>query len=184
MRTVKNWQTQARAYFLQKMMRKLERKRCPIPFEAAKSLGILFDATRQEDRELALSFSNQLKQKDRKIRHLGFFANKQDISNFPFKAFNKNEVDWLLRPKGDKVEEFQQEPFDFLISIYSKENLVLEYISALSQAHLRVGPYTDNTYCYDLMIDTAGNESLNDYLKQVSFYLNRLKSNSYETTTI
>lgn len=165
-------------------MGKLDQRRHPVAIDAAKSLGILFDATLPENRDIAIQFSNQFKQNNKSVKLFGYFDNKQDITNFPFKAFNKNDIDWLLRPKGLFIDQFLDEPFDFLICIYTGECLPIEYISALSKAHLRVGPYTDNTYCYDLMIDTAGKESLKEYLKQVSFYLKRLKNKEHETTAI
>jgi hypothetical protein len=183
MKTIKSWQTQVREYFLQKMINKIDLRRTTVTYESAQTIGILFDATELNHRETVAQFSKELKARNKKVKLIGFFDNKQEVSNFPFKAFNKNDIDWLMRPKGQIVENFMNNTFDLLIGIYEGNNLPLEYIAALSKAHLRVGPYTDNTYCYDLMIDTD-KRNLKNYIKQVEFYLNKMNSSKHETATI
>ncbi len=183
MKAIKSWQTQVREYFLQKMLRNIDLRRKAVTYDSAESIGILFDATELKNRETVIQFSKDLKQKGKKVKLLGFFNNKQEVGNFPFKAFNKNEVDWLMRPKSESAISFVNIPFDLMIGIYEGNNLPLEYIAALSKAHLRVGPYTDNTYCYDLMIDTE-KRNLDHYINQVEFYLNRMNSSKHETATI
>ncbi len=183
MRTIKSWQTQVREYFLQKMIRKIDLRRQTVTYDSAQSIVILFDATELNHREIVMQFSKKLKEKDKKVKLIGFFNSKQDISNFPFQAFNKNDVDWLMRPKSVVTKSFINTTFDLLIGVYEGNNLPLEYIAALSKAHLRVGPYTDNTYCYDLMIDTD-KRNLKNYIKQVEFYLNKMNSSKHEAATI
>ena len=158
-------------------------RRRAVTYESAQTIGILFDATELKHRETVLAFSKKLKERDKKVKLLGYFNNKQDVNAFPFKAFNKTEVDWLMRPKGETCESFMNTSFDLLIGIYEGNNLPLEYITALSKAHLRVGPYTDNTYCYDLMIDTDKRD-LENYIKQVEFYLNKMNSSKHEEAAI
>ncbi len=181
---IRNWQTQVREYFLQKMMRKLDVRRTPTSFALAKSVGILFDATEPADRDIVEDYSHQIKRKGKKVQLLGFFNNKQDPGAFSFKAFNRSGTDWLERPNTDDTKAFTNQAFDILISVYRKPILPLEYIAALSHAQLRVGPYTDNTYCYDLMIDTSKSANLSKYLKEVDFFLNRMNRNEHETTHV
>ena len=183
MKAIKNWQTQVREHFLQKMIKKIDLKRRSVTYESAQTIGILFEATELNQREVVLRFSKKLKEKNKKVKLLGFFNNKLEVSNYSFKAFNKNEIDWLMRPKGEAVENFNKNTFDVLISIYDGENLPLEYIAALSQAHLRVGPYTDNTYCYDLMFDTNKWDP-EDFINEVEIYLNKMNRSKHEAVTI
>lgn len=174
MRILKNWQSQLREHFLQKMMLRLDYRRNPVPFESAQSIGVLFDATEQANRDQVTPFIEGLKRKGKSVSPIGFFNNKQDASSFSFKGFNKNDLDWLGRPKKEILETYLAKPFDILICIYQEECLPIEYIAALSNAHLRVGPHTDNTYCYDLIIDTTNNNSIQHFLKEVEFYLHKI----------
>jgi len=176
MSILKNWQTQLRAHFLQKMMLQLDRRRHPVPFNSAQSVGVLFDATEQVQRDQVMPFIESIKKQVKQVTAIGFLQNKQDASSFSFKGFNLNDIDWLGRPKKEVLENYAGEAFDFLICIYQKECLPIEYIAALSKAQMRVGPYTDNTYCYDLIIDTTKNDSTKHFLKEVEFYLHKINN--------
>ena len=153
-----------------------------INFENAKSIGILFDATDPEPRDRVLKYINQLKNKNKNVKTLGFFNNKQEDTNFTFKYFNVKNIDWAYRPNGDEVLEFIKQPFEILINLDSNTKIHTEYIAALSKASMRIGPYTENTYCYDLMIDT-GNTDLNHFIQEIERVL--LKTNtSHEAAKI
>jgi hypothetical protein len=173
MRILENWQSQMRSHLLQKMLKQLDVRRNPLPFGDAKSVGILFDATDSQTRDQIIAYVDQLKRSKPYTASIGYFDSKQDISVFSFKAFNKNDLDWLGRPKTDIIETYANRPFDYLICIYEDTCLPIEYLAALSNAHFRVGPYTENTYCYDLIIDTK-DKGIKHYLKEVDFYLNKI----------
>lgn len=183
MRIIKNWQAQLRAHFLQKMMLQLNCRRHPVPFDSAKSIGVLFDATEQAKRDQVMPFIDTLKRKGIEIVPIGYFDSKQEVDSYTFKGFNKNDIDWMGRPKSHILKNYADKTFDFLICIYQGECLPIEYIAALSKAQMRVGPYTDNTYCYDLIIDTSKNNSIKHFLKEVDFYLNKI-NNRHETASI
>ncbi len=173
MRILENWQSQMRTHFLQRMLRQLDVRRKPISFADAQSVCILFDATNPKVRDQVLPFINQIKETKPRVTSVGYFDYKQDVSGFSFKAINKNDLDWLGRPKTNVIDTYANNTFDFLICIYDESCLPLEYLAALSRAHFRVGPYTENTYCYDLMIDNQG-KGIKHYLKEVDFYLNKI----------
>ena len=181
---IKNWQAQVKEHFFMKMVRQLDIRRVPLPFSVSKTVGILVDATDPDRRPLVQNFADKLKKQGKEVRLLGFFDSKQPVDNFTFKAFNRSEVDWLERPKGTVVDDFIRQKFDILISIHQDQKLPLEYIAASSHAQLRVGPYTDHTFCYDLMIEQNQELDLSKYLKEVIFFLNRMNSNRHEATTI
>ncbi len=165
------------------MMLQLNCRRHPVPFESAKSVGVLFDATEQMQRDQVLPFIDSLKRKGKEVVTIGYFDSKQDTNSYAFKAFNKNDINWMGKPKSDILKNYADQTFDFLICIYQGECLPIEYIAALSKAQMRVGPYTDNTYCYDLIIDTTKNDSTKHFLKEVDFYLNKI-NNRHEQTSI
>ena len=113
------------------------------------------------------------KAKAKKVQLLGFFDNKQAGESFTFPYFNRKAIDWALRPSGKEVQEFLKEPFDLLITLDVQSKKYAEYIAALSNAHLRVGPYTPNTYCYDLMLDAGRSSTLTFFIQQLELFLQR-----------
>ncbi len=183
MRILKSWQNQLRNRFLQKKIFNLDSRRSPVTFESAQSVGILFNATEQANRSQIIQFANHLKKGGKAVTIIGYLDNKQDASAFSFKAYNKNDIDWLGRPKKEILEKYAEKTFDILICIYQDECVAIDYIAALSKAHLRVGPNTEQTYCYDLIIDTSKNRSIQHFLKEVDFYLHKINK-KYEPANI
>jgi len=98
-----------------------------------------------------------------------------------FPHFNKKDLDWAFRPRGEAVSSFLQQPFDILIILDKHPTIPLEYVAALSKAKFRVGPLTGNTFCYELMIEATGAKDLKGFLNQVSFFLNKMKT-TYEAS--
>jgi 3-deoxy-D-arabino-heptulosonate 7-phosphate (DAHP) synthase len=168
-----------RQYFFDRFLKKkLQNKKTLTPrklvnLESAKTIGLLFDATDVDHREAVLRYAKTLKKKGKKVELLGFFNNNQEGESFTFAYFNKRKIDWALRPSGKEVEAFIKEPYDLLITVDVVSKQFAEYIAALSNAHLRVGPYTPNTYCYDLMIDAGPNATLKLYTQQIESLLQR-----------
>ena len=159
-------------YFLKKDLRFHNASRKSVNLGEAKEIGILFDATDTDQKQIVENFTKQLKEQNKKTVLLGFYNFPKPAINFSFDYFNRKNLNWHLEPIGHIVDNFIQRKFDILINLSVKEIVPLEYIAALSQAKFRVGPYEkDKTYCYDLMIDTQGRNDLNYLIEQVKHYL-------------
>ena len=160
---------------LKKQLKQLRRpsgKRLP-NFDQDRSLGILFDATDLEKRQEVLQFAEKLKKKNKKVHLLGFFNNRLENNNFTFNHFNRKQIDWALRPKGEAINEFLQQDFDFFIHANTQTHIYSEYIASLVNARFKVGPFTENVHCYDLMIDMKNNTTLPAYFNQIELLLEK-----------
>lgn len=148
-----------------------QRKR--VNFEEAQTVGLIFDATDNDKRQTALSYAEKLSKLGKKVKLLGFFDSKQDSADFTFGYFNRKNIDWALRPGGKNVETFLQGAYDILITLNPLTNEHVEYISALANAHLKIGPSTNNIYCYDLMIDVRNKNSVMDFIREMEQLLTK-----------
>ena len=185
MSILKGFQERMHHFALEKQLKLTKFQRSPKDFEDSKKIGLLFDATDPEQRYQVLDFSKSLINKGKELHILGFIDAKEASDNLSFKHFNKTSLDFYLKPKSENVVQFQNTPFDILINLSMTIQLPLEYICALSKAHLRVGPFTEKTYCYDLMIDTSkGNQDLRHFINQVEFFLKRMNSSRHEAASI
>lgn len=153
-------------------------------FEKANNIGILFDATDLNSRDFALQYANQLDKRGKKVKLLGFFDSKLDDANFTFKYFNRKSLDWAGRPNGEAIREFIEQAFDLMINLDTVSKPQAEYVSALSRAHLRVGPFTEHTFCYELIIDNSDARSLKTFVQQMEFILEKTNTRQHETTPI
>lgn len=154
-----------------------------VPFESASTVGLLFEATDLDKREIVLAYAKKLRKKGKKVKLLGYFNNHIDNSNFTFRHFNRKDIDWALRPTGKEVTEFLQHKLDVFINLSTETKSYTEYIAALVNAPLRVGPCTEHTFCYDLMIDLAGKKTLNAFIQQVEQLL-KITNTRHETAKI
>ncbi len=155
-----------------------------VGFEKAQSIGLLFDATDLNQREIVFQYADQLSKKGKRVRLLGFFDSKLEDPNFTFKYFNRKQLDWAGRPHGEQVQEFVQQPFDLLLNLDTQPKPPAEYVCAQSKAHLRIGPVTNHTFCYELMIDISGSNNLHTFIQQMESILAKTNSRQHEKTAI
>lgn len=174
--------TRLQDYLLERKIGQSAVTRYPGDFRSAKRIGILFNATDPVQRKIVVKYAEELR-KSKQVQLLAFLNAKKVNPNFPFNHFTQKQLNVLRQPNGAIVKDFIFEPFDILINLFFDEEPALEYIAALSNAHLRVGPYTQRTYCYDLMIDTANRQDLNEFIKQVELLLNKVNKKPHETTS-
>jgi len=160
-------------YFLNRERQQVQRTPRSVNWEDAGYIGILFDATDLNKRQTVLQYSQRLKAQGRKVKLLGYFHVDQNDPNFTFRYFNRKQLDWALRPATPEVKAFIEEPFDLLLNIDPATRVHSEYIALLSRAALKVGPYTKNTDCYDLMIDPADSGNVKAFIQQVESLLKK-----------
>ncbi|MEZ4948676.1 MAG: hypothetical protein R2769_01455 [Saprospiraceae bacterium] len=161
-------------YYLKKALQGPEVKRKSLSLQQAKSIGILFEATHLDEKQIVEKFAARLKKEQKKVELLGYFHSKQESENFPFSHFNKKDLDFALRPKSEDVKSFINTNFDLLICINTRELLPMHYIASCSKAGFRIGPASERTSSYDMMIDTKRPEDIQYFLQQMEFFLNKM----------
>lgn len=175
MEILTNLRTRLHQQLLKKELPNFQMKRSSVFLDNAASIGLLFDATELEERLTVIGFAEKLKSLGKNVNLLGFFNTKLKTNDFPFHFFDKKQLDWALRPNKAVLANFVDQPFDLLINLSNRNVAPLNYIAAHSKARFRVGPYTQNTICYDLMIEHDKNKGLEAFLKLVLHYLERMQ---------
>jgi len=165
---------------LNQKLSQIKVNRTSVEYDVAKSIGILFDATDASNRNKVVAYAQSMIKNGKEINLLGFVKSKQKDLSFSFKYFTLNEVNWKMIPESAEINQFMNKKFDILINLYLGKNNPIEYISALSKANLRVGPFSENSNCFDLIIDIPNNNGIDHLIKQVDFFLNRINSPAYE----
>lgn len=151
----------------------------PMNFRQADTIGILFDATKPASRVFINEYRELLINKDKQVSILGYFDDRQDHQNVIFKYFNKKDLNWYWHPTSNTAKEFAARQFDILIGLHLNPCPPLEYVAALSQAHIRVGRYHPNReHCYDLMIDVADDYNLKAFSEQLEEFLKRVNESN------
>lgn len=154
----------------------IERKTAVFNIDSATTFGIIYNASTTESTSLVTTFANTIKQKNKKVVMLGYINDKKSESSELMKLFNKASLNWYKIPKNKEVDDFLAKDLDVLIAVHTKENLPLQYIAAHSKAKFRIGPFIEKSQMsYDWMIHCDADSNLENYLKQVTFYLENIK---------
>lgn len=165
---------------LEKAVSRMSQSHRSLAFGDVKHVGFLFDAEKTAHFKAVKAFVNRFKELNRQVKVLGYFKGKNAHDNLEYRTFSQKDLDWYLRPKGFEVENFQRHRLDVLINCCLSPELPLEYLAATSSAQFRIGPFTNNPHCYDLMLDVPDPEDIQHYLKRVEHFLNHLNQSKHE----
>lgn len=162
--------------------RQPSKNRGSVTWKGAKSVGILFDANEPDHRKRVLKYADALRKKGKQVRLLGYLDQQQEEEEFPFRTYTPKDQDWRYCPKGKEVLEFMEQSFDLLFFLGLTSTIWGEYVAALSKAQLRVGPPTEHTYAYDLMIEVPEKAGLPGFISQMENLLGKTNT-PYEAAT-
>ena len=184
MRILRKWKVRGHEYFLLKYLKHNVVKRQPVDYNLAHSIGVLFHIDQLQHQEIIDKFIQRLKDNGKEVKILAFLDDKEQQPNLNFNHFSLKELNWFYQPKHPKVDQFINTQFDYLINLDDSGSLPLTYISACSKAQIRVGSFTDKTYCFDFMIETHEQQNLQHFITQLDFLLTRLNSRKHEKTIV
>lgn len=160
---------------LRKLTEKVTHKPVLPDIEKVQTIGVIWQPTEKE----AFTFIKNFFNRD-KIIFRGFCVYEESVNPPEYSnTITVNDLNWWGLPKPEKTEEFIGMNFDLLMNIALKQNLVLDYITALSQAKFKVGWSPDENNFFDLNINIGEKEDAMYLAKQQIFYLAQLnKKNS------
>lgn len=135
-----------------------------------KIIGIIWQPTQKEAFQYLKSYFNREQVIFRGFCVFEAITNPHQDSN----TLTVKDLDFWGLPKKKKVEEFTNIRFEVLLNIAIENNLVLDYITALSQARFKVGSSPNANNYFDLNINIGENRNPMYLAKQQIFYLAQL----------
>ncbi len=135
-----------------------------------KNVGVIWQPTQKEAFQYLKNYFNR-----EQIIFRGFcvfeaITNPQQDSN----TLTVKDLDFWGLPKKEKVDEFINIRFEILLNITLENNLVIDYITALSKAKFKVGSSKKTNNYFDLNINIDENRDPMYLAKQQIFYLAQL----------
>ena len=170
------------AVILRKKAVKSKRRMTYNNFNLINSIGIVWDASNEEEFQTLAKFHQQMQERNIDVQIIGYYDGK----NLPDKytairylsCIRKNEVNLFGIPKSNDMQVFIYKKFDVLIDINFEKLFTLNYITILSNALFKVGLSESENHSapFDLMIEIKKPVSVDNYLKQVVQYLEMMNS--------
>ena len=162
-------------------MRLLNKHTQVVSFEDAKKIGMLYDATNEQDYEMVKQYIKGIRSDHKEVFALGYVDKKQlPVSQFAqlgLDFFTKKDLKWNMIPDSLEIRNFINEQFDILINLNEGNCFPLNYITAMSKAKFRIGRYhKKNLNNFDFLIEAGNSTSLTNYIKEVDKYLRIIKS--------
>jgi hypothetical protein len=146
--------------------------------DKVKKVGILWDATFENDFQHLAALNRQLSEMDKSVEVLTWVPGKSvpdRLTGLSYMKFlRKGDLNWSFIPASVDAREFINTKFDLIIDINPSSLFQLLYIVSLSSAPMKVGPDISGEpekTPYDLMIKTSRPFSIALYLEQTMHYL-------------
>jgi hypothetical protein len=153
------------------------KKNCSL--KSARSIGLLYYLADETTYHTIEAFIQSLNDNRKKVRLICYTEAKiiphYFIPKLAQDVITVKDLNWFCKPARGFVQEFISEEFDLLLDLSLSEYFPLHYIAALSSASLKVGRFDESlTDHYDLMIHTAAETNLDEFICQIDHYLNML----------
>lgn len=167
---------------LKKRASKTNRKMLYNNFRNVKSIGIVWDASRQEEFQTIARFHQKMLEKNIDVTVLGYFNNKNLPDQYTALRYltilKKTDINFFYIPQTNESQLFADKKFDVLIEINSDGIFTLRYITILSNASFKVGILEEGTGIspFDLMMELKKPVNAEEYLKQTVQYLEMINA--------
>ncbi len=172
-------------YLLQKEIRNLNRQASVVPFNDAKSIGILYEATQDRDYELIKNYVKDLRSYSKDVLSLGFYNRKELPETRYMKLgldfFTLKSLNWKMKPGHPIVTNFMNREFDILICMNLDRSIPIRYVASLTNARFKIGRY--DPVCsriFDFMIKVEEKPELRIMIEQVNYYLKLIRNEKYQ----
>ena len=151
-------------------------KRTVTNLNDAHQIGIIYHSSEPGHDKAIATFAGVLRDKGKTVDIMAYVNDKKVDHIGGIAVFNPKAVNWYGVPVDERVSAFCLKPFDLLICAVLGENKPLEYISYMSKARYRVGPFDEGkTKFYDLMIQMGDKKNLDYLLQQMVSFLEKIK---------
>lgn len=175
-------------YILYKSLKNLQRTKKVYNLISARRIGILFNGTREEHFDQVMEFYKFLRMKGINTHVVGYVDAKDVPDKYLFKKdfnfFLRKDVNWYYKPVTVETEKFIQGNFDILIDLNLEEKFPCQFLVALSNAHFKVGKFTDKEGFYDLMIHIDKVKKIDFFIEQTKHYLELINRPELSSTIL
>ena len=155
-------------------LKKNQRFKSVCNLENARSIGILYDATSEQNIQNIQPFVSYFFELKKDVKALGF-VNSKELSychtpKLQYDFFYQKDLNWYYKPQNYIIKNFVEKDYDILINLCDSNCIPVKYLAGISQAKFKVGKYEEDIDLYDMMIDVKEN-TLSALIKEIHHYL-------------
>jgi hypothetical protein len=144
--------------------------------EDANSIGILYDATYEEQIKIVKPFVSYFFDLKKDVKALGYVNSKQlsfhHTPKLQYDFFYQKDLNWYYKPQNYIIDNFVKKEYDILINLCDSSIIPIKYLVASSIAHFKIGIHEENYEIYDLMISLKDDKSMEKLMHEIKHYIN------------
>ena len=142
----------------------------------AQSIGILYDATSEEQIKIIKPFVSYFFDLKKDVKALGYVNSKQlsfhHTPKLQYDFFYQKDLNWYYKPQNYIIDNFVKKEYDILINLCDSSIIPIKYLVASSIAHFKIGVHEENYEIYDLMISLKDDKSMEKLMHEIKHYIN------------
>jgi hypothetical protein len=142
----------------------------------AQSIGILYDATSEEQIKMVKPFVSFFFDLKKDVKALGYVNSKQlsfhHTPKLQYDFFYQKDLNWYYKPQNYIIDNFVKKEYDILINLCDSSIIPIKYLVASSIAHFKIGIHEENYEIYDLMISLKDDKSMEKLMHEIKHYIN------------
>ena len=142
----------------------------------AQSIGILYDATSEEQIKIIKPFVSYFFDLKKDVKALGYVNSKQlsfhHTPKLQYDFFYQKDLNWYYKPQNYIIDNFVKKEYDILINLCDSSIIPIKYLVASSIAHFKIGVHEENYEIYDLMISLKDDKSMKKLMHEIKHYIN------------
>ena len=142
----------------------------------AQSIGILYDATSEEQIKIIKPFVSYFFDLKKDVKALGYVNSKQlsfhHTPKLQYDFFYQKDLNWFYKPQNYIIDNFVKKEYDILINLCDSSIIPIKYLVASSIAHFKIGIHEENYEIYDLMISLKDDKSMEKLMHEIKHYIN------------
>ena len=142
----------------------------------AQSIGILYDATSEEQIKMIKPFVSYFFDLKKDVKALGYVNSKQlsfhHTPKLQYDFFYQKDLNWYYKPQNYIIDNFVKKEYDILINLCDSSIIPIKYLVASSIAHFKIGIHEENYEIYDLMISLKDDKSMEKLMHEIKHYIN------------
>ena len=163
-------------WVFQKEMKINKRQKEVCNINDAKSVGILYEATSEEQIKELKPFVDYFFNLKKDVKALGYVnAKKLSFHHSPklqYDFFYQKDLNWYYKPQNYIIDNFVKKEYDILINLCDSSCIPIKYLVASSIAHFKIGQYEEGYEIYDLMIALKEDKSMEKLMREIKHYIN------------
>ena len=161
---------------IKKELRKVNRKVQIFNLDQAKSIGVVYGGSTENDFSRAAGLIRHLNAQEKMVKSIGLVKHKEKPHYLPpklsYNYITLADLNWFGKPQGEFVNDFIKYPFDILINLDLTLDDRLRYVVSLSNAKFKIGLYNeDYKDIYDFMLEGIEANKVSLFIKELLHYL-------------